>query len=879
MPIRPLRRALFVAVPFALAAALGTAADDEPMQAMPDPPPPPGDRVLSDEEVAFFESKIRPLLVSHCYGCHSDRAEKVKGGLRLDTRDATLAGGESGPVLVPGDVEGSLLIRAVRYADPDYEMPPKGKLSAEAIADLERWVAMGAPDPRGSKPGTIDSAGPDLYGRTIDIAEGKRFWSFQAPAKPPIPAVKDPEWPLGDVDRLVLAAMEAKGLAPEGDAQRRDWLRRVTFDLTGLPPTVAEIAAFESDRSAAAEATVVDRLLASPAFGERWGRHWLDVARYAESSGKENNVLYPHAWRYRDYVIASFNADRPLDEFLTEQIAGDLLPSTDADDRARKLVATGFLAVGTKSHNAQNPRQFAFDLADEQLDAVTQGMLGLTVSCARCHDHKFDPIPQRDYYAMAGIFLSTATAYGTERGPGNRRPADIVVLPDGASAPDGPVMPAARRGLIAQAAENLRRQAETAKERAESSGDRQALIRARQQAEVAAVANTILERFDADGNPTKANRLAMGAVESDRLIDAPILTRGEVDQAGERVPRGFPQVLAHDSTPSIAGGSGRRELAAFIADESNPLTARVWANRVWLHLFGRGIVSTADNFGASGEQPSNQALLDYLAVRLVELDWSTKSLIRELVLSRTYRLASSHDSAKAQIDPEAIFLWRFPNKRLEAEAIRDAMLAAAGTLDLTPPIGSPVNFGEGSPRADGRPIMTFEWSDPQRHRSVYLPVVRDRIPLALEVFDFPEPAYVVGDRNETNVATQALYLMNDPNVIAAADAFADRLLAIDGKDADRIKAGFEIALGRPATSAEIVASREFLRDFAKSFPAATAKPTAETDRRPGQRLRERAAQRLSGSAQAAPTAPSETKAAWSALCQAIFQSAEFRTLD
>jgi hypothetical protein len=873
---------LLLLAPTALTVALGPAADDEAMNEQMTDLGTDGPKQLSQQQINFFETKIRPVLVTHCYGCHAADAKRVRGNLLLDTNEGMLKGGDFGPAVVPGEPDDSLLIRAMRFNDPDLEMPPKGKLPDDVIRDFETWVRMGAPDPRTHERGTIDGAGPALTSYAIDIDKGREFWAFQKPIRPETPAVRDAAWPLNDLDRFTLASMEARGARPTEDADRRVWLRRVTFDLTGLPPTPQELVTFEKDSAPGAHERVVDRLLASDAFGERWGRHWLDVARYGESSGKESNVLYPHAWRYRDYVIDAFNADKPFDQFIREQLAGDLLPAEDATDRAENLIATGYLAIGPKSHSAQNPRQFAMDVADEQIDAFSQGMLGLTIACARCHDHKFDPIPQRDYYAVAGIFLSSRTAFGTERAPGNRHAGPIVELPADAKVSDGPTMPTIRRGLIATAKERIESELAEAADAA-GSRDAQAMFRLRQQRDTVRVLDTILERFDASGRPTDINRVAMGIVEGDRTVDAPLLIRGEIDKPDDRVPRGFPQVLATESTPSIEEGSGRLELARWVASADNPLTARVWANRVWLHLFGRAIVATPDNFGASGVPPTDQRLLDHLATRLVTLGWSTKSLIREVVLSRTYRLASTDSKESHSADPENTSFWRYPSRRLDAEAIRDAMLAAAGTLERARPIGSIVNFAEGAMR-DRMQQLLGPLNEPSTVRSVYLPIVRDMVPEALDVFDFAEPAFVTGDRAETNVPTQALYLMNAPEVLAAADAFAARLLA-DGDsgrgksseraaDSERIMMAFQLALGRKPTAAEINAAREFLKDFAQTHAEESASKRSQesaASSRGGRRNRGAEANRPSGP-------PSETLA-WSAFCQTLFQSAEFRTLE
>ena len=379
------------------------------------------------EQIDFFEKQIRPVLASKCYKCHSAEADKVKGGLLLDTREGIREGGDSGHAVVPGDTHESLILKALRWQDKDMRMPPEkegGKLSDAVIADFERWIKMGAPDPR-------DGAAPAASRKWMDLEKAKGFWAFQTPKASPPPEVQDARWPKTDLDRFILAAQEKKGLQPVGDADRRTLIRRLTYDLIGLPPTPEEVDAFVHDSSPDALAKTVDRLLASPQFGERWGRHWLDVARFAESTGKERNFTFPAAWRYRDYVIASVNADKPYDEFIREQIAGDLLPAASSAEHDEHVIATGFLALGPKGLNEKNPEQFRVDQIDEQIDATSRGVLGLTVACARCHDHKFDPIPQRDYYALAGIFRSTRTFFGTGGGVGagkNKNATPLLTL-------------------------------------------------------------------------------------------------------------------------------------------------------------------------------------------------------------------------------------------------------------------------------------------------------------------------------------------------------------------------------------------------------------------------------------------------------------------
>jgi cytochrome c553 len=758
------------------------------------------DRPPTADQLAFFEKKVRPVLVQQCYECHSAQAKKVKGGLLLDTREGARRGGEQGPAVVPGDLEASLLVQAVRYEDESLQMPPKHRLPAEVVADLEQWVRSGAADPRDGKA---------IVRSDIDIEKGRQFWAFQPPRAVTPPTVQDAAWPRSDVDRFLLAAMEARGVRPVGNADRAALLRRLSFDLTGLPPKPAEVEAFLADKSPVAVERVVDRLLESSAFGDRWGRHWLDVARYAESSGKQVNLNYPYAWRYRDYVIDSFNADKPFNQFAMEQVAGDLMPARDDRQRAERAVATGFLAIGPKSHNERSRLQFDLELADEQIDATTQAFLGLTVACARCHDHKFDPIPQRDYYALAGIFRSTETLFGTTLViQNNRRTTELLELPAGANPPT------ISKGLSPDARANLNRQLESmqARQREIARGGRAATQGngeyLRRQAQIHLI-EARLANFNADGKPRP---LAMAARDRRQPADSPLYTRGEPDAPGEVVPRGLPQVLADDDGRVRPSGSGRLELAEFLGSDQNPLTARVWVNRVWLHLFGQGLVPSPDNFGASGTPPTNQPLLDALAVQFMADGWSTKRLVRRLVLTRAYGLASAYDARNQEIDPENALVWRAASRRLDAEGLRDAMLVVAGTLDAAPPVGSLVaRVGDGPSSV----MLRFNQEIDQLNvRSVYLPVVRDHLPDALAAFDFAEPSLVTGQRATTSVPSQSLYLMNSPFVIDAADAAASRLAREVPDERQRVRQAYLAVLNRPPAADERAAAERFLNDYA-----------------------------------------------------------------
>jgi hypothetical protein len=774
------------------------------------------------EQIAFFEKNIRPVLVKECYSCHATTAEKIRGGLTLDSRDGIRKGGDTGPAVVPGDVKKSLLISAIKHADENLKMPPKKKLSDEVIADFEKWITMGAPDPR-------DGAAK-VVKHEIDIEKGRQFWSFQPPRKVKAPAVKDDSWPKSDIDRFLLAGLEAKGLKPVADTDARTLLRRLYFDLIGLPPAPEDVETFVKDYTAKPQAAleaVVDKLLASPQFGERWGRHWLDVARYAESSGRSINFAYPYAWRYRDYVIDAFNKDKPYDQFIREQLAGDLLNAKDEKEKAEFLIATGFLAIGPKAHDEFNRQQFVMDVADEQIDATFQAFQGLTVACARCHDHKFDPIPQKDYYAVAGIFRSTETCYGTIRVFQNIHPSATLSLPKDAG------VTLHLEPLTTERRTEIEKQIkDTRDQMSQITGQNAFLQRIFMQSRVSTLQSQ-LAQYEADGTPKP---IAVGVREGRNISDSPLYIRGERSQPSDKVKRGFPQVLA-TKQPELDKTSGRRELAEWIASADNPLTTRVMANRIWLHLIGRGLVPTPDNFGASGLPVSHGALLDHLALSFSDNGWSVKKLVRTIVLSRAYQLSSRFDEKNFEADPDNVLVWRMPKRRLEAEALRDTMLSVAGRLDLTPPKGSPVAKGgegnagfrfRGGPGGD--PIAT------DTHRTVYLAIVRDGLPEMLTLFDFPDPSLIIGERATTTVPAQSLYMMNNPFVIKQAEAMADKLLEGEGEADAKLKRAYQLCYSRPPSEKELKNAQKFLEEYGKE---------------------------------------KTPRATWAALCQALFASAEF----
>ena len=795
----------------------------------------------------FFEKKVRPLLVSNCYNCHSANTN-AKGGLRLDDRNGMLHGGGRGPAIVPGQPEKSLLIKAVQHADAKLKMPLNGHLSDEQIADLTKWIKDGAAWPA--------VALPIALGKPNPLVEKlrKEHWAWQPLQEVKPPRVNDAAWVRDDIDRFILARLVENGLKPVPDADRVTLLRRVTFDLTGLPPTPEEIDAFVTESAAKPQAAlekVVDRLLASPAFGERWGRHWLDVARYGESTGSARNLPYPHAWRYRDYVLDAFNNDKPYDQFIREQIAGDLLPAQSQKQRDEQLIATGFLALGVKDVNQRFKVRFIMDNIDEQIDTVSRSVLALTASCARCHDHKFDPIPTTDYYALAGIFHSSDLCAGVRNkmgGGGLDYYDTAMLLPVGAEAKADPKQAeklAQAKAALAKARSELQALSDDPKKSTAGPEREQKMADARKRV------NKLQQDLLALNDPAARGAVAFGVRDGKSLGDTEIRIRGEAEKLGPVVPRGFLSVVDVPNAPKIsANQSGRLELAQWLTSPKNPLTPRVMANRVWQHLFGQGLVSSVDNFGAKGDVPSNPELLDHLATRFMNDGWSVKKLVRSIVLSRAYQIGSDAPADNLARDPANRLVWRHSPRRLDAEEIRDATLVAAGKLDLTRPAASlskelkVIELRNNGPEAKRLEDEAFS----SRHRSVYLPLLRGLTPRALEVFDFAEQGMVTGSRDTTTVATQALYLLNDPFVRQQALALAERLLhKPELNDAGRVNMVYRLTLGRTATAKEIARVQAYVTEYEAAARKEASKPSADSK-----------------------------TAAWASFCQALLGSAEFR---
>lgn len=1132
------RAGFLICVAFAVNAPYGLCAADESDAKKP---------AIADPKAAeFFDAKIRPLLTARCLECHGP--DKQKGGLRLDSQAAVTTGGDSGTALVAGKPDESLLIQAIRYAG-DIKMPPKSKLPEAEIALLVKWVEQGAAWPAADTP-SADK--PLVKSGPLFTADERAFWAFQPIGDPKLPVVKNSTWPKSSIDHFILAELEAKGLSPAPPADKRTLIRRATFDLTGLPPTHAEVEAFLADESSNAFATVVDRLLASPRYGERWGRHWLDVARYADSNGLDENLAYANAFRYRDYVVAALNKDKPFDRFLHEQIAGDLLPhSADINETIERTTATGFLSLGGKMLAEDDPVKMQMDIVDEQVDTIGRAVLGLTLGCARCHDHKYDPLPQIDYYALAGIFKSTKTMenftvvarwqerpladsdtirqrdahqqlidtgkseiaavvtranddllrevrrhsgryliaaagrqqldelvkqsqprgpdpatqnlpgavfieaedfvrgnvtkdrdnYGKEIGVlvnqgelpnvteyettvdaaglyqfelryaaaearltklsinGRLVKADAARRTTGSWFPDSqtwfvegvfplqagknvlrlenagafphidkllltPVRNAAGESLLAAAggaAENAELKtgfvaqwsaylqktqthpdspfaiwheqvaksfpslgkggAEGALPNSElpaptstsiippSSALRDLILadprpvtlpefaaryeqllaetdRAWQELKATeagkeaqtladpsrealrqvlydpkgplAVPKNAEDYFGADNvAELKTRRDELKSLEESlpRLPEAMAVSDGKVENLrvhlrgshltlGQEAQRGFPRILAGEAlTPLDEQASGRLQFVHWLTAPQNPLTSRVIVNRIWLWHFGEGLVRSPDNFGRLGERPTHPQLLDHLATELVRRGWSLKALHRLIMLSATYQMSTAYNEPAAAADPENRLWWRMNRRRLEAEAIRDAILAVAGTIDFTM---------EGSLlTTPNRQYVTSTASvnpavyDSMR-RSIYLPVVRSALYEVFQAFDFADPSTLNGKRDSTTVAPQALFMLNSGFVLQQTRSLAAKLLGDSGlDDAGRVRRLYEWSVSRPPTDRETARGLEFVERYADA--GVVKQLTAEESR-----LR-----------------------AWQALCRTILASNEF----
>jgi Protein of unknown function (DUF1549)/Protein of unknown function (DUF1553)/Planctomycete cytochrome C len=884
----------------------------------------------SVDPVELFEKNVRPVLVEKCQVCHN--ANLKTAGLDLTSAAGFVQGGASGPIVSADQPEKSKLLEVIGY-EGRLKMPPTGKLSAEQIANITAWVQLGA-----SWPGADQAAAAKPAAAAKGFTdEQKDFWAFQPAKDPAPPKVKNAGWVRSPIDRFVLAKLEEKGLEPAPPADKLTLLRRVTFDLTGLPPTVQEIDEFLADTSPEAFDKVVERLLASPRYGEHWGRHWLDVARYADSTGNDEDHRYPYAWRYRDYVIEAFNSDLPYDQFVREQVAGDLLPPTErgAAINRRGIVATGFLALGPKALAQQDKEKMIYDVYDEQVDVLSKAFLGLTVACARCHDHKFDPIRTKDYYSMVSIFASTrdfedpsthvskmlytplvseklyddfksarlkiiykhidideALAADLEKHDldVNARLADYMVaareIDGGASLealaserkldaallnkwvaylkPAHPVREylaewrEAKPEQWRQAAANYQERAqkhlqdwiasqkefrervrESAKDRVMpvkprtfsretdafvydvfygeggpfevSEKDEEAVLPPEGLAKVRALRAEVkhLEEI-APPEPDMAC-----AVQEGEPVEQTVFIRGDYNSPGPPAPKAFPAIVAGENQSPIQSGSGRLQLANWLASADNPMTARVMVNRIWQWHFGDGIVATASNFGKMGARPTHPELLDYLARRFVESGWSVKQMHRLLLYSNAYRMSSESTAQKAEQDPENLLLSRFARRRLAVEEIRDGLLAVDGSIDFE--MGGTMQSGFGTDGENSNSRLSIDPTTVTR-RMVYLPLRRSNLPTLLNLFDFGDATIPVAKRLPTNVAPQALFMMNSEFVAERARRVAQSLLdAADLGDSARIEQAYLRTLNRRPDAEEIDTGLSYMAGLKSRF--------------------------------------------------------------
>lgn len=932
-------------------------------------PKAPGSDKLDLKKLDFFESKIRPVLIKQCFGCHSADADEIGGNLLLDSKQGMVVGGDLGPSLIPGNPEKSLILSALRH--DELEMPPDGKLSDTIIADFEQWIKDGAVDPRIQ--GTL------LEKQKIDLEQGRKFWCFQ-------PLKRTSELESGksiqsNIDKLVLSHLAKKGQRFNPPTAASELLERVYFDLTGLPPAV-EVQKKYADGQISYE-QIVNELLQSRHYGERFGRHWLDVARYADSSGGGRVLLFPEAWRYRDYVINSFNTDKPFSEFIQEQIAGDLLQSQTLPTRSEQLTALGFLMLGPHNYELQDKELLRMEVVDEQINVVGRAFLGLTLSCARCHDHKFDPIPTADYYALAGIFRSTKSLLpgnvsqfvtselplpperrkqfekfsqarkqlqseidqlttqlsALRKGRANFVASDLdsfsgVVLDESQAKRHGTwiqstsVKPFIYRGYhhspeadakmafelkVKQGGKYTLRVAYTASsnrtDKAEyvvtapqinqsfvvnqrrappsdghfikltdlelSAGDqvtvvlktgpngttiadavhlspvRPSTISKAEVRETQAQLKQLEQQLSArkkeltqlNQSSPKSPAKVMSVREEQTVEDYFVCIRGDVHSLGPKVPRGALQVIGDLQAFDGLAGSGRLELARWMTHADQPLTARVYANRIWSWIFGQGIVATPDNFGVMGARPVHPELLDYLASELIANDWSTKKLVKAIVLSQAYRQSVS---TQASADAEFSYLGRQARRRLDAESLRDRILYFSGQLDL--------KSGGPAIKPGTRSEFGYRYDSPRR--SIYLPVFRNTLNDLFDVFDFPNPNLVSGKRHTSVLPTQALYLMNSKFIADQSKHAAQRILDFAPHDfAQQLDYAYQMGLSRKPTKRERQIATRFFATVSKNQPANESRESA------------------------ASTRSWESELAWQQYCQILMASIDFRYLD
>jgi len=770
-------------------------AQDKSTPTNPEPPTP--------EQIKFFERKVRPVFVENCHKCHGP--EKQRRDLRLDSLEGLLAGGASGPAIVPGHPEKSLLIKAVNHEDPELKMPKDGQLPKEQIADLVRWVKMGAPWPASDK-----IAGPAKKGEMQITDKDRSHWAFKPVLRPAVPQVQHSTWLKNPIDVFILAKLQERGLAPNPPASKHELVRRLYFDLTGLPPTPKEVEAFIDDRSPEAWETLVDRLLSSPAYGEKWARHWLDVVRYAETNSYERDGPKPHVWRYRDYVIRAFNEDKPFDQFLREQLAGDELPNPSPD----ALIATGYYRLGIWDDEPSDPVLARYDGLDDIVATTSQVMLGLTVDCARCHDHKIDPIPQKDYYRLLAFFHNI-NHYK------NGGPTDEVPLFSSLGARQDYERRVKeledKRTTVQAALAALESEFRGAFGKEPATKDLAKLIAADGQRVLGKEKVQEYSQLQKQLSALKKQKMpadfCLGVTETG--INPPetfVLIRGNPANKGAKVEPGFPQVVAANAPglpplPPGAHTTGRRlALANWLTSKENPLTARVAVNRLWQYHFGRGIVRSPNNFGTQGDKPTHPELLDWLASEFVDRGWSMKAIHRLILTSATYQMSSKGNAKALAADPANDLFWRFDMRRLTAEEIRDAILSVSGNLNrkmygpgVFPEIPSEVLRGQSMPGKGWGKSSPEE----QARRSIYIHVKRSLLLPMLELLDLAETDRSTPVRFSSTQPTQALLMLNSDFTNKQAAIFAARLKQEAGdRIEDQVKLALALATCRPPTAGD-----------------------------------------------------------------------------
>jgi Protein of unknown function (DUF1553)/Protein of unknown function (DUF1549)/Planctomycete cytochrome C len=788
---------------------------------------PPTETKFKPEEVAFFEKEVKPILQANCIKCHG--GEKIRGALRLTTRDGFLKGGDNGPAVVPGKPVESLLVAAVKY-DSDHlpprveGMPLKGKLTDKDIETLTKWVTMGLPWTLGK--GELVQETPKSV---VVTEESKNYWCYKPVKRPETPAVENKAWVRNPIDAFILAKVEAKGLTPAAPADRAALVRRAYYDLTGLPPTPEQVDAFVNDRAANAWDKLIDKLLDSPQYGEKWGRHWLDVVRYAETNGYERDGPKPFAWRFRDYVIKSFNDDKPYDQFVREQLAGDEVPGFNPD----AVIATGFYRLGLWDDEPADPQQARFDELDDFVTTTGQGFLGMSLNCARCHDHKRDPIPQADYYRLLAFFADVPRFDGNMDTRSAIAVTDITPPDQRGTYEEGLKKREARKAELTTAMTKIEDEAikkmPAEDQRAAEGADRPRVLRKMKpflSAEQNEEYTKLKREFDTLRKvPEPPGRTLALSVNHPPLNppDTFVMVRGSPRNPGTKVEPGFPTVLGFPTLtlPKPAKGaksSGRRTaLADWIASKDNPLTARVFVNRLWQHHFGRGIVPTPNDFGKLGELPTHPELLDWLADEFVKGGWHVKRMHKLIMTSSAYQMSAKADENGLKLDPANALYWRFNMRRLTAEEVRDSILAASGQLNLK--AGGPGVYPK-IPREvlQGQSVPGSGWSqsptEEAARRSVYVHVKRSLLVPILSHHDQADTDSSCPVRYTTTVPTQALGMLNGEFTNEQAAIFAERLRKEAPNDiAAQVRRAVRLTTGRQPTADEVHKDVTFIKDM------------------------------------------------------------------